>query len=120
MAGCLCILYQYDKLLIAFRNTQSNKYTLNNFVNVRLLLSHGTFCKHFSQQDKCDPLTNHFYIVKLGYKGVYIYFFVVLFLLKTYIGAATSENRSSGFPNRSGTNRAGKSQKMARGSKFQI
>ena len=34
--------------------------------------------------------------------------------------AATSENRSSGAPTRSDTNRAGKSQKMARGSKFRI
>ena len=79
MAGCLCILYQYDKLLIAFRNTQSNKYTFNNFVDVRLLLSHGTFCKHFSQQDKCDPLTYHFDIVKLGYEDVYIFFFFLIF-----------------------------------------
>ena len=35
-------------------------------------------------------------------------------------GAATSENRSSGFPTRSDTNRAVQPKKMARDLKFQI
>ena len=39
---------------------------------------------------------------------------------KFSIWAATSENRSSGFPTRSDTNRAVQPQKMARGSKFRI
>ena len=37
-----------------------------------------------------------------------------------YNGAATRENRSSGFPTRSDTNRPVQSQKMARSLKFRI
>ena len=37
---------------------------------------------NISQQDKCDPLTYHFYIVKLGYKGIYIFFFCLIFCSK--------------------------------------
>ena len=77
----LCCLFWFDlRFGLLSGHLFGNSYSLGNRVNLMYVLHHENKSVYITKTSPCneDPLTPHFYIVKVGFTGVYIYF---LFLL---------------------------------------